>query len=491
MSFDKANFKIDYTNILCFRFALGITLIISLLLIKVGCFQEVYSPYVGLLGTNYADLHYKGYFGFLFANETTLTFTLLLACCSYLAMALNFYPLIASIVSYAFYVIIARRYEMVHGGFDSYFIVLLFLNILIALYYVAQSKDKKKIEVSGWLFALIFIQITVIYFFNGINKTGVSWLNGSAAARVLLNVSFTKPLAYSILEFPFLVRGLNFVTLIIEYTFPILLLLSFQSKWVRSFLVVFLLTFHWSLDLFSEFGHFKFAVLPVIALLIPLPKHWTKLKLETLTERFRFNFKGSAVLRKALSAASIIFIIFILQHNVYYHFVFCREHSKTAAKFQEMKVFSWINEDLSKTRASFFWQAWALYAPEPYRWVGYFTMVVERKDNSRETVMKTYRSFDDTKYERCFSCLTERYVAYHQFVHVWRLLGISDEVYDDDAYGWYRYYLSNYLNKHYSDDITNVYLYHHCFDLEEKFDYDNLPLEFDSTLIFSSPIAPI
>lgn len=108
-------------------------------------------------------------------------------------------------------------------------------------------------------FAILF-QISAIYFFTGLNKTGTDWMSGTAVHYLYQLDTFLTPFGYFVKNFVNLTfsKIATYGTLILEFLVPILLFSPFYTRYLRQIAVLSLIAFHivimfsLSIGLFSQ-----------------------------------------------------------------------------------------------------------------------------------------------------------------------------------------------------------------------------------------------
>jgi len=128
----------------------------------------------------------------------------------------------------------------------------------------------------------ILIQLSLIYFFTGLNKNGYDWENGSAVYKMFQLDTFLTPIGYFLrdyLTFP-ISKFFSYTTLTIEIIAPLLLLLPFYSYILRLIFIFCFTIFHISIRIAIKIGLFSFTMLSTYVLLID-EKIFNKIKIIT------------------------------------------------------------------------------------------------------------------------------------------------------------------------------------------------------------------
>ena len=128
------------------------------------------------------------------------------------------------------------------------------------------KKQPRPIYVHPWPIRLLFVQMIVMYSFNGLYKiVGMSWLEGSSLHYVLGDLVLTR-FSSSLLPLPIeLTRWMTWSVMIWEASFPLMVL----WKWPRRIALVFGVMFHVGIFLTMELGPFVPYALCMYLPLIP------------------------------------------------------------------------------------------------------------------------------------------------------------------------------------------------------------------------------
>ena len=129
------------------------------------------------------------------------------------------------------------------------------------------SKPQKVFSIA--YFAMLY-QISAIYFFTALNKTGYDWVNGSAVYKMLQLDTFLTPVGYFVRDYitPNIYKFLTYSTLNLEFSVIILIFLPFYNHLSRFFLIICLTIFHVTIRLFVKVGLFSQTMIVTYILLI-------------------------------------------------------------------------------------------------------------------------------------------------------------------------------------------------------------------------------
>jgi len=123
-----------------------------------------------------------------------------------------------------------------------------------------------------WPLALLFLQMTCIYFFNGLYKAGgASWIDGHSLQLALADVTLTR-FSIAKLNPPLAVTQImTWTVLVWELAFPFLALF----RWTRAFALVVGVGFHLGIGLSMELGSFVPVMLTLYLPFLPWDR-WLK-----------------------------------------------------------------------------------------------------------------------------------------------------------------------------------------------------------------------
>jgi uncharacterized membrane protein YphA (DoxX/SURF4 family) len=133
--------------------------------------------------------------------------------------------------------------------------------------YRAWHKGRREpVYVSAWALRLVFVQMALIYFLNGLYKlAGSHWREGDMLQCVMGNVAWTRISAYQLsLPLP-VVQLLTWSVLIWELGFPLLV----QLPWLRTSVLWMGVGFHVGTGVFLPLGPFPLYMLCLYLPLIP------------------------------------------------------------------------------------------------------------------------------------------------------------------------------------------------------------------------------
>src|SRR5262245_13317275 len=143
------------------------------------------------------------------------------------------------------------------------------LDRLIEKWRRRDTESTARIVVSPWPLRLLFIQLTLIYFMNGLYKLGgADWLSGNSLYYVLCDVTLTR-FSYAQVSVPFwLTRVSTWFVLIWEVGFP----LWVSLPWTRKVALWIGVLFHVGIYVSLELGNFAPYILTLYLPLVPWEK---------------------------------------------------------------------------------------------------------------------------------------------------------------------------------------------------------------------------
>jgi len=116
----------------------------------------------------------------------------------------------------------------------------------------------------------VLYQLSAIYFFTALNKSGYDWSNGSAVYKMLQLDTFLSSVGYFVRDFitPDISKLLTYSTIILEYSVPILIFIPFYNYISRFILIIALSIFHITIRLFVKVGLFSQTMIITYILLL-------------------------------------------------------------------------------------------------------------------------------------------------------------------------------------------------------------------------------
>jgi hypothetical protein len=210
------------------------------------------------------------------------------------------------------------------------------------------------------------LQVAIIYWFNGLNKTDISWWKGEAVSMAVFNVLFNKPLGIYMQQFPSINTFLTYFTLFFELIFIFLIFSPKHQKFTRIIAAIFIILFHWGIHFFVDVTLYKYTGIAFFFLLMPA-EFWQKFPflLKFLVDKnYHISFKLNQNITKKI-AFSVCVFIFMMAVNT------SIEKQNERYKFIKNKFLSDFNKNIIPKNCNPFRQAWYMFAPSPPKNTGY------------------------------------------------------------------------------------------------------------------------
>jgi Vitamin K-dependent gamma-carboxylase len=190
---------------------------------------------------------------------------------SAVCMLFGAFTRLAAVMTWAISISFANANPYLDNAGDSIRLILLFYLMLCPCGAVWSldglvKKRPRPVYVHPWPIRLIFTQMIVMYFINGLYKLfGESWLNGESLHYVLGDLVLAR-VSFSLLPLPFEVtRIMTWTVLTWEVSFPLLVIF----KWPRRLALFFGVVFHLGIFVSMELGPFPLYALCMYLPLIP------------------------------------------------------------------------------------------------------------------------------------------------------------------------------------------------------------------------------
>lgn len=223
---------------------------------------------------------------YLYALFTTqqVRVALLITLVVYLCFLVGFRTRLMHVLSWFSLLSLHTRVTMLANGGDYVFCTLLLWSAFLPLgarfsidRWLAEMRNPEAPEpqpVRSLAVLALLVQLSVIYFFNAVHKSGETWRDGSAIHYLLHQVRVVTALGVWVREHvPFvLLQALTYATLVIELALP-LLILSPWFLWPRRLAIPLIWGLHGGIALLANVGLFS-PVMMVFALTLLGPADW-------------------------------------------------------------------------------------------------------------------------------------------------------------------------------------------------------------------------
>ena len=110
---------------------------------------------------------------------------------------------------------------------------------------------------------VVGLQLAVIYYFNAVHKNGVTWQDGSAVYFLANQERIVTWLGFWMREnLPFWIfQGMSFLTLVLEYALPLLILSPWGQPWTKRAAIVSIWVLHLGIAAVANVGFFSFVMI--------------------------------------------------------------------------------------------------------------------------------------------------------------------------------------------------------------------------------------
>jgi hypothetical protein len=359
---------IDYRSLSLFRQVIALIYINLVFVVRVlyfDCYSIENGPFTNEV---FKSIQNAPFLVSLLQTDRQLILYLCLALLPGITLFLGVFPSFSAFGAMFFYILLARRFFPYYYGVDEVLVSLLF--VMSLFYFFSNLTDKKIITIKENPFLLLLlVQIVLIYWLNGLNKTHISWWKGEAVNMVLFNVLFNKPLGIEFLQYENLNKILTYGTLLFEITFPLWIFSGYKPKWFRIIGGLSILCFHWGINLFVDVSFYKYFGIAFFFLLMP-DIFWNKFPLlaKLAIHNFGFNkvfnLKINVNIIRKMAFLITFFIVFkaigasVLRQEKKYEFI----PSKNITEF--------LNR-INSRNLSPFKQGWTMFAPSLPQDAGY------------------------------------------------------------------------------------------------------------------------
>jgi len=370
---NKKIYGLDLRSLGVFRIILGITLIYDLIFNKIIYYNSLYDYTNGIMGKSYlnSEIYRESFLSFL-NSDYEMPFVFVIALIIYTLFISGYLYRVSSLLTLFFFAYISHKYFLTMTGADQIITALLVFSVFLPLDKVFSVKNlktslKNNVEIRSIAVWGILIQISLIYFYNAINKTGISWLEGNAV-KIALADTITSNMSYSKSAFYFsnLFSSITtYTTYAYELFFPLALFSPFKNQKLRCFVSFFIILFHVSIQIFMDVGYFHMVYICIAFLMLP-SIFWNKLSSRKLSKE-TLNVQYPTI--KRVIIISLIFLV--IQRNF---FNFCNRltFSDTAIYQVVYYPFKFLNDLPLST--PFISQYWAFYSPAPPLELGILTI---------------------------------------------------------------------------------------------------------------------
>jgi hypothetical protein len=339
------------------------------------------------------------------------------------SLTLGFYSRTSALLSWYLLASLQNRNIYLSDGGDLLLRVVLLIAIFLPLgarWSVDASRhpewEKLPDKYFSWATVAYVTQVCVMYLTAGLLKSDAAWrVTGDALYMALSLDQFATAFAQALVQYPTLLRVLNFLALSIELCAPLLLLCPFFIGGVRTLGILLLACFHLGIASCMHLGLFVPITLAVLLALLPtdaldrvLRRHpGAALEPE---EKLPSGYRLSVPARVFLGSV-IFFIPF--------------QNAMTIPGTGVVPSGTVLQSTLQYGRATGLMQNWTLFAPHPLREDGWFIVDATCEDGTRVDLLSgagppvytkpelPSAQFKNQRWRRHFQSLWQRYNPTH------------------------------------------------------------------------------
>jgi len=210
----------------------------------------------------------------------------------YLALLLGIFTRVAQVLALICLLSLQIRVDLVSNGGDFVFCNLMVWTAFLPLG-SAFSIDARRARRAGrpprspvvsWAVLVVTLQLAIIYLFNAIQKSGETWLDGSAVYWLAHQERIVTGLGYWMREhLPFSVfRVFTYVSLVTEYLLPFLILSPWGRPWTRRAAIAGIWMLHVGIAAVANVGLFSFVMIAYSMFLVSSEDwEWLRAKLRS------------------------------------------------------------------------------------------------------------------------------------------------------------------------------------------------------------------
>ncbi len=386
------NFSLDYRSLAAFRMLYGFLLIIDI--VNRGIYLEAHYSNNGVVSIEIASTlkHYLHFcLHFLSGESGFITLLFFLQILMALMIVIGYRTKLFVLLSFIFLVSLHCRNSLILDSGDNVLKVMLFWSIFIPIatkfsFDSLLRKNKSTIEKNTisniGTFAFI-LQLLSIYIVTGFLKTGENWIDGTAVYYTLQLDTYTTFMGDWLGKQDLLCKFLNYLTLLIEKTFWLLIFIPFKWQLFRVICVAIFMLLHIGFALNMHLGIFPLICIFAWVALLP-PLFWDKVL------RFQAFNKLIAIVRvRGNNCFKFLFRKRIIEKRYFSDFSQSIK-SQIIVCVLLLSVIGWNAAklkliDLPKSISNFVIlmnlnQSWSMFAPQPYKSDGWYIAKAIRSD---------------------------------------------------------------------------------------------------------------
>ena len=322
---------------------------------------------------------------------------------------------------------IQARNPLLNYGGDNYLMLLLFWGLFLPLggclsvdsWRFGWRRHGSMVSIGSVAFVL---QVAVVYLFGFLSKSGALWHSGDAVSLVLRMDPYTSDLGRTLLDYPRILTGLTYLTLVFELLAPLLLFVP--RRWARMLAVGLIVLLQMGFATCMELGIFPFVSLLG---LVPLVRVSSLPEMSSVpSRRSRLEF--------VMNAVCAVSLVSMLGWNV----------AVSQLEFQrsrlESKLPGFVVGGLERLRLD---QSWSMFSPDPPIEDGWLVFSATLRDGAVVDLLQGGRpiswekpsdvsaSFGGDRWKAYFLTLVQRQLSWRLtaafFINRWNQGHDSDE----------------------------------------------------------------
>lgn len=197
----------------------------------------------------------------------------------YLCFLLGIYTRFFHVLSWVCLVSLQVRTDVITNGGDFVFANMLLWTAFLPMGAKFSIDERRRAKAGkpstrspyvSWAFLVVLLQLAVIYYFNAIQKTGVTWKDGTAVYWLAHQERIVTWFGVWMREtMPLWVfQGLTYFALAIEYALPWLILSPWGRPWTRRVAILLGVALHVGIAVVANLGVFSLVMISYLTLLI-------------------------------------------------------------------------------------------------------------------------------------------------------------------------------------------------------------------------------
>lgn len=234
---------------------------------------------------------------------------------------------------------------------------------------------------SSWIFAYM-LQLILVYSISGFSKNNETWNTGYGLHYAMHLHTYAKGSAQTLLQFPVLLKMLNYYVLMIERFGWILLMVPVHVQSIRLVLVVVFSSFHIGLIFFMELGMFPW--IGVLVWLPLIPSAFWEWVMRWNTWQISFKKPVKIDIRKENK----------WKYSLLFSFLFIMIYDNVTKRKEIPKV-RWVESVMRQTKLT---QGWGLFSG-PKKFDGWVVTEAILKNGSKIDLMRDGADYTEVRPE--------------------------------------------------------------------------------------------